>query len=624
MATLTASGLGLAFGELEVFSGLDAEVGEHARIGIVGPNGGGKTTLLRLMVGDLEADSGSVSRSAGLRIGYVPQVAEEAPQGTLRDEVMTAFEGLRQAEEDMASAALDIQGSSARERRAAERRYAAALQQHEALGGHDYESRMERVVSGVGLSLDALDTPANVASGGERTRTALARALLSDPDLLLLDEPTNYLDFEGLAWLESFLHRIHYAFVAVSHDRYFLDQAVDQVWELDGGRLNVFRGNYSRYKSQLADRTERQRREYERQQEYIAKEEAFIRRYKAGQRAREARGRETRLARLERVEAPRTDASIRLARTDVRRTGQVVLSTHELRVGFVEDGQKVQLLSVLDVKFERGSRTAIVGPNGVGKTTLVEALLGESAALGGSVTLGHNVEVGYHRQGQDDLPADSTVLNALLDARNVPVEDARTYLARFLFHGDDVFQSVSSLSGGQRTRLSLARLLITNPNLLVLDEPTTHLDIPSREALERTLLAYDGALLFVSHDRRLISMLADQLWVVDEGEIRLFPGNFEQWVESSQPIDAPQQRGAKPARPPGRARGSKKPVKSSPPPKPPDFEQLISELETRLAEIERGLEGASARQDVDEITRLAEQHQETQTSLAKALEEWGA
>ncbi len=624
MATLTASGLSLAYGELEVFTGLDAEVGEHARIGIVGPNGAGKTTLLRLLIGDLEADGGSVSRSSGLRIGYVPQVAEAAPRGTLRDEVMAAFEGLRKAEEEMASAALDIQSSSARERRDAERRYAGALQQYEALGGYDSESRMERVVSGVGLSLDALDTPANVASGGERTRAALARALLSDPDLLLLDEPTNYLDFEGLAWLETFLRRIQYAFVAVSHDRYFLDQAVDQVWELDRGKLNAFRGNYSRYRTQLAERTERRSREYERQQEYIAKEESFIRRYKAGQRAREARGRETRLARLERIEAPRTDASIRLAKTDAGRTGQVALSTHDLRVGFVEDGRQVQLLSVPDVKLERGSRTAIIGPNGVGKTTLIQALLGEAPALSGSVTLGHNVKVGYHRQGHEDLPNELTVLNALLDVRNVPLEDARTYLARFLFHGDDVFQSVASLSGGQRTRLALARLLIANPNVLVLDEPTTHLDIPSREALEQTLLAYDGALLFVSHDRHLISLLASQLWVVGNGQIRLFQGSFEQWVESTRPADVPQHRSAKPNRQTGRARASKKPAKTSTPQKPPDFEQLISELETRLAEIERGLEKASERQDVDEITRLAEQHSDTQTRLARALEEWGA
>ena len=328
---------------------------------------------------------------------------------------MAAFEGLRRTEDEMASAALDIQRLEGRQRREAERRYAAALQQYEALGGYDYENRMERVVSGVGLQLDTLNTPAKVASGGERTRAALARALLSDPDLLVLDEPTNYLDFEGLAWLEGFLRRIQYAFIAVSHDRYFLDQVADRIWELDRGKLRAFRGNYSRYRTQLAERTERQRREYERQQEHIAREESFISRYKAGQRSREARGRETRLARLERIEAPhRADKSISLGNTMATRTGQVVVSTHNLRVGFVDGGQQVQVLSVADVKLERGSRTAIVGANGVGKTTLIETLQGRRPTLAGSVNLGHNVDIGYHRQGDDDLPVDSTVLDALL------------------------------------------------------------------------------------------------------------------------------------------------------------------------------------------------------------------
>ena len=624
MALITASRLGLAYGELEVFSGLDAEVVEHARIGFVGPNGGGKTSLLRVLVGELQADSGSVSPASGLRIGYVPQVPQGAAQGSLRDEIMAAFEGLRRTEDEMASAALDIQRLEGRRRREAERRYAAALQQYEALGGYDYESRMERVVSGVGLSLDTLNTPANVASGGERTRAALARALLSDPDLLVLDEPTNYLDFDGLAWLEGFLRRVRCAFIAVSHDRYFLDQVADHIWELDRGRLRAFRGNYSRYRSQLAERTERQRREYERQQEHIAREESFISRYKAGQRSREARGRETRLAKLQRIEAPQTDRSISLGNTLASRTGQVVVSTQGLRVGFADGGRQVQILSVPDVKLERGSRTAVVGANGVGKTTLLETLLGRIPTLAGSVNLGHNVDIGYHRQGHDDLPVESTVLDALLDIRNLRVEDARTYLGRFLFHGDDVHQSVASLSGGQRTRLALARLLITHPNVLVLDEPTTHLDIPSREALEQTLLAYDGTLLLVSHDRHLISLLAGQLWVVAEGEARLFPGRFEEWIESTRPGEAQQQGPVRPPRPPARGRHATRAAKPPPREEAPDYEQLISDLETRLAEIERALEEASERQDVAEITRLAEQHKETQGRLAQALEHWGA
>ena len=619
MPLLTASKLALLYADLEVFSDITVEVPERARIGLVGPNGGGKTSLVRVLVGELTPNSGAVHRSAGLRIGYVAQTPSRVPVGTLEDEVMTAFAELRALEDELADSALGIQQADEAGRRRAERRYSSLLQRYEALGGYDYRNLMERVTTGVGLTPETLATPAQAASGGERTRAALATALLTTPDLLVLDEPTNYLDFDGLAWLEAFLESFNHAYLVVSHDRYFLDKVVDRVWELDRGRVRSFRGNFTRFQALRAEQAKRQHREFQRQQEYIQREEAFIRRYRAGQRAREARGRATRLARLERIEAPSRQQEVALNAAAAERTGRVVISTRGLRVGFADGASEVQLLSVPDLALERQSRTAIVGKNGAGKSTLVQTLLGHSPALSGVVSRGHNVRVGYQRQGQYDLPESASVLDALLQARNMDLADARSYLAAFLFTGDDVFAPVGSLSGGERTRLALARLLATRPNLLVLDEPTTHLDIPSREALERVLLSFDGAILFVSHDRKLISMLARQMWIIEEGAVKLFRGAFEEWVNSRQEVAGPPPR--------TRRRSAKQPARPGPSPPEadpaPDLEETIARLEARLVEIEEELEWAAQRQDVPEIARLGEEHQRTQVLLDEALSEWG-
>ena len=622
MAVLTASLLELHYGELEVFTDVTLEVADRARIGVMGPNGCGKTSLLRILVGELEPDRGTTTRPDGLRIGYVPQTPTRPTGGTLRDEVMVAFDELRHLEDALASSTLEIQQARDGQRRQAERRYSSLLERYEALGGYDYQNQMERVTSGVGLPPKALETPAASASGGEHTRAALAKALLADPDLLVLDEPTNHLDFDGLSWLEGFLARFSHAFVVVSHDRYFLDRVVNEVWDLDHGRLQRFRGNYSKYRDLKAEQTERQRRQFERQQEYVAREESFIQRYHAGQRSREARGRATRLTRLERIESPqRDDDSIQIGRVTASRTGEVAVATRGLKVGYAEGERLVELLSVSDLVLERGSRTALIGRNGVGKTTLLQTMLGLVPPLSGQATLGHNAEAGYFRQGSDDMPPDSTVLDVLLDARNLGLAEARNYLARFLFRGDGVFAPVSSLSGGERTRLALACLLVTGPNVLVLDEPTTHLDIPSREALEQVLLAYEGTLLFVSHDRHLLSLLARQLWVVEDRNVRHFAGTFDEWARDSLPAIAPSPR-PKSSRRRARSRVAKPKERSQEPPSPSP-EEAISALESRLAEIEGELEQASERRNVAEIALLGDEYAKTQARLEEAMKEWG-
>ena len=609
----------MIYGADEIFSGVDLEVSERARIGIVGANGSGKTSLLKLLVEELEPSAGTVHWTGGVRVGYVPQTPRAVTGGSLSDEVMTAFDRLRKLEQDIEAGTLALEQADAGARHQAEGHYTALVEEYELLGGYSYERSMERMVVGLGLSEETLNAQSSQVSGGERTRAALARALLANPDLLVLDEPTNHLDLKGLAWLENYLTHFAGAFVVVSHDRYFLDRTVTQVWEVDHGQLQTFPGNYSKYRTLKAEQTLRQQRDYARQQEYIAKEEDFIQRYHAGQRAREARGRQTRLQRLERVQAPEKDRAIALSSVTAGRTGHVVLSTHNLKVGFVQATGPTELLSVPNLELERGSRTAIIGANGTGKTTLLKTLQGLTPPLGGTANIGHNVKVGYYSQGLDDLPEESTVIDAFLQAKGMSPEEARSYLARFLFQGEDVFRRVADCSGGERSRLALARLLVTQPNLLILDEPTTHLDIASREALEQVLLDYNGALLFVSHDRQLVSLLAQELWIVDQRKVSPFADTFSVWMQDSQETVTQAPRPARP-KPPRPARIAKKNPLASP---KEDPVQVIGELEGRLAEIERRLEEASVRQDVASIARLGEEYDHTRSQLEQKLEEWG-
>jgi ATP-binding cassette subfamily F protein 3 len=620
MPFVSTSDVGITFGADVIFENLSVEIHERSRIGIVGPNGSGKTSLLKILVGELEPSAGRVQLTRGIRVGYVPQSPAFTAGGTLKDMIMTAFDRLRQLEHALETGGEQLGQTGTGQEDQAGNHYTALLDEYESLGGYSYESKMDRMIEGLGLSERTLQTPASQASGGERARAALAQALLGEPNLLVLDEPTNHLDMKGLIWLERYLAHFRSAFVVVSHDRYFLDRTVNRVWELDHGKIQTFAGNYTKYWALKAERKLTRLREYEKQQEYISNEEAFIQRYRAGQRAREARGRETRLRRLNRVEKPESDQAITLSEVADTRSGQVVLSTHGLAVGFLGGQGPAELLSVPDLKLERGSRTAIIGANGTGKSTLIRTLLGSTPPVRGNVAWSRNVAVGYHRQGLDDLVQDSTVLESLLEAKEMPYEDARSYLARFLFQGEDVFRRVGACSGGERSRLALARLLVTQPNLLILDEPTTHLDIPSREALEQVLMTYHGTLLFVSHDRQFASLLAEELWVVEQGALHHFAGAFESWLQTVKETEEKSSAPRKPGRP-GR------PLRVKKPPSPALEEHLmriIDGLEIRLMEILSQLEEASERCDLETIARAGQEYDITKAQLDEKLAEWGS
>ena len=623
MPILSGSNLGLYYGDFEVFSNVSLEVNDDARIGIVGPNGGGKTSLLNVLLRELEPTTGSVTRARGTRIGYVPQHPPSGEDGeTLRDVVSGAFSEVLRIEGEITETERAIEESADGQRQEAESRYASLLEQYESLGGYEYHNLVTRATAGVGLTAANLETPTASASGGERTRAALAKALLSDPDLLVLDEPTNYLDFGALAWLETTLSRSRHAFVVVSHDRYFLDRVANQIWDVDNHRLETYPGNYSKYRVLREEQRRRQQKEYEAQQDFIAKEESFIQRYHAGQRGREARGRATRLERVDRLESVSKERAASLQNVSASRTGQVVLTTRGLRVGYDDGGSQVQLLTMPDTQVQRESRTAIVGSNGSGKTTLLRTITGQIPALEGTANTGYNVEVGYYRQDLTDLPNTGTVLDALLDIKNLPIGEARAYLARFLFRGEDAFKEMSMLSGGERSRLALARLLIQEPNVLILDEPTTHLDIPSREALEQVLLSYNGTLLFVSHDRQLISLLAQQLWNVREGGVEPFSGTFEEWQEAEARAarntgSASEQRRSQQQR----ARTQSK--NQAPKPWIAQLEREIPALEQRLKQVERDLETASRRQDVEGVALLGQEYNDVRRLIDEAWEKWG-
>jgi len=622
MPLVSTSNLAVHYGADIIFSGVDLDINERARIGIVGPNGGGKTSLLRVLVGLQDANEGRVARSNGIQVGYVPQHPQMQIGGTLREEVMRAFDQVRLLEKDLETAAQEPNGDAEQ----AGLRYAELLERYEALGGYTYERAVERMVDGLGLRAETLDSPASSASGGERTRAALAKALLGNPDLLVLDEPTNYLDLKGVTWLERYLTHFAPAVVVVSHDRYFLDEMATQIWEIDHGRMNTFPGNFSKYRVLKGERDLRQAKEYEAQQEFIAKEQAFIDRYRAGQRSREAKGRETRLGRLERIDRPDLDRSISISSGGASRTGQVVISTKGLKVGYTDGDGPTELLKVPDLKLARGSRTAVIGDNGTGKTTFIKTVLGMVPPLDGFVAVGQSVKVGYYSQGVDDLDDEQTVLESFLDIKNMPFEDARSYLARFLFQGEDVFREVGACSGGEKSRLALARLLITEPNLLVLDEPTTHFDIPSREALEQVLLIYTGTILLVSHDRHLVSLLAESLLVTANGEVDHFKGTFGEWSQAQREAEVQEATArviervkAAPRFQPVKATGPKRRNPAAP---VIDMEQVIVDLEDKLKEIETQLQIATVNQDFEAMTRLGEEHISTQSRLEKSLEDW--
>ncbi len=543
MSVITGTGVGKSFGAFEVFAGMSFSVARGDKVALVGPNGSGKTTLLRIIAGADEPSAGSVHFARGATIGTLAQTAEDSAELTVWQAMSGAFtainamaERLRQLERDMAAPGA---GDRLLER------YGELQHEFERLGGYGVDARIRRVLGGLGFKPGEEHQPLSQLSGGQRVRAALARLLLISPDVLLLDEPTNHLDTRGVEWLEAFLQDWDGTLVTVSHDRYFLDEVCDEVWDmtvrrspegaLASSRLDTYRGGYTDYAAQRAERRERQRKEYEAQREVIARQEEYIRRNMAGQNVLQAKGRLKRLNRLERLEKPVEARALSIRLSSGPRSGNIVLETSGLAVGYPDDGRA--LFESPNLQLLRLERAALIGPNGTGKTTFLKTLCGDVAPLAGGVRLGANVRIGYFAQAHEGLDLGHTVLEELMSAReDLTISQARGILGRFLFSGDDAFKRVGMLSGGERGRVALAKLTLQGANLLLLDEPTNHLDIPSQEILTEALDQFDGTLLLVSHDRYLVAALATQIWALEpdpDGRARLtvFRGTYDAWMD---------------------------------------------------------------------------------------------
>ena len=518
----------VAFAAQKVLDGITASVHEGERIGLIGANGTGKTTLLRLLACTLKPDTGTIAIHRGLRVGFLEQEPNLPKDANVHDAALSAFADVLEVEARMRAVEHEIAHAAEEKRGRLLHELGELQEKFQLAGGYEHERRTVAVLTGLGFSEEMFTRPVSVLSGGERSRLALACLLLREADILLLDEPTNHLDLDGIEWLEDFLRKTYRGGVLmVSHDRTFLDRTVTRIFELEHARLAAYPGNYSKYVGLKEARILAQQRAYEKQQEFIRKEEEFYRKYHAAQRSKEAKGRMKRLSRLERIEAPKRKKEMKVRFGQERDSSQVCVRLEGLQKQY--DGRT--LFDQVEMEIYRGERIGIIGANGTGKTTLLKVLLGEAEPDGGKVVFGRHATVGYLPQVVDDANSGKTVLDEVWERKRTLDEvEVRNVLGRFLFSGDDeVNKRLEDLSGGERKRVSLACLMIERPSVLFLDEPTNHLDIPSRVALEAALADYPGTVIAVSHDRYFLNLIAQRLIVVDGERSRVVYGTYDDY-----------------------------------------------------------------------------------------------
>jgi ATP-binding cassette subfamily F protein 3 len=627
MAIITTQNLQKSYGAEDIFWDISLSIPHKARIGLVGPNGIGKTTLLKVLLGMEEPTGGEVFRSRDLTIGYLPQTTNFSSKRTLWQVCEEAFEHLLDKQDQLQRMEAELAENPNDE--ALLTRYGNLQDSFENQGGYEYETRIRQTLTGLSFPEYEWQRPLEQLSGGQRTRAVLAKLLLEQPDLLFLDEPTNHLDIQAIEWLEAALKDAPGAVLIISHDRYFLDQVVDIVWEMLP-QMETYRGNYSAYLTQREERYARALKEYEAQQAYIEKEEDYIRRNIAGQNTKQAQGRRKRLERLlseAKITAPQTQQKMRFRLNDVDRSGDIVIRTENVQVGYPDD--KKVLVELPDLILNRGECAAVIGPNGAGKTTLLKTLLGVLQPLNGEAVLGSKVKIGYFAQAHEDLHPDWDLMQEIqgVSLGMLPAE-VRDYLAKFLFTEDDVYKKVGTLSGGEQGRLALACLALQGANLLLLDEPTNHLDIPSQEILQNMLKQFNGTILLVSHDRFLIDALSSQIWYIYREDTRmdLFRGTYSEYRKSQDqqnaPVAAPTPvvEEKKPDKPADKPRKANSNIERRRLKRIAELEEKIAASEDELGGISQAMESAAG--DGEAMQKLSEDYVRVEENIAYLMKEW--
>src|SRR4051812_11434139 len=640
MSIATLANIEKTFGKRVLFHGLNLNVERGERIGFIGPNGAGKTTLFRVLTGEVIPDTGIVALAKGTKVGHLTQDPQFDAGNAVIDEAELAFAQLHEMAHRLRDLEHEMANLSGEELDKTLARYQAVQHDFELAGGYAWRHKLEATLLGVGLGRETWEQNVVTLSGGQRSRLSLAKILISEPDLLLLDEPTNHLDLAAIEWLEKYLLEFSGAVVLISHDRYLLDRLATRIVWLTQQALKSYPGNYSAFTQQRELQELSQQRQFERQQEDIEKQKEFIRRFGAGQRSKEAKGREKRLDRLLRsdqmVEGVATHKKINLSLNTDQRAGDQVLTVKELSKSY--DAKR--LWQSIGFGVQRGERLGILGPNGAGKTTLLRVLVGDEDADAGDVRWGANLNIGYYDQRLDDFDPELSVIDTLAEGRPVGVreQELRDVLATMLFRGDDIHKPVGMLSGGERARVRLAQLLMDKPNVLILDEPTNHLDIPSREALEGALSNYPGTVMCVSHDRYFLDRVAQRLLILHPPGIDDFAGTYTAWQqklredeaerEAEEAARAKQQKSAAGSAPIQQKPKSSASKKDNPYARPfgrlstEELEQQITDTEIAIAECQTSFGDADAFKDPSRGQKLQDEYKALSAKLEQLEAEY--
>ena len=630
MILLTLQNVSKSFAMNTVLKDVNLTLQAGSRMGLVGVNGSGKSTLFKLISGAMEPDEGTISLVKGARVGVLTQDADIQSDLTIQQELERVFEPVREMERRLRD--MEAEMAEKHDDPAAfdqlSRAYSRLMDRFEDAGGYEWPSRIQGVLAGLGFARGRENQPANLLSGGEKTRLCLARLLLTQPELLMLDEPTNHLDLLSVEWLEDTLKKYKGTVLVISHDRYFLNSVCDCMAELSMRHLTQYEGNYDRFAVQRQANLERQLKEYKLQQAEIARQEAIIARYRMYNREKSikaAESREKRLEKMERLEKPVSEQKVRFSFETRRRTGDDVLFAKELSKGF--EGRT--LFEHFNLHLRAGDRVALIGANGVGKTTLLNIITGKLPPDSGTVVFGSNVDLGYYDQHQSGLHPDKDVLNELWDDfPRLEIDRVRGVLALFLLTGDDVFQPIRTLSGGEKGRVALAKLMLRKDNLLLLDEPTNHLDMDSREVLEDALQDFDGTILTVSHDRYFINRVANRVIEMRPDGVTEYLGNYDDYIEKKRQEalgDQEDPLGGKTKTQLDKEKRRERLKQESAKQlrlRLKQAEQAIADAETRIADLEARMADPETYKDPDAAQALARDHREAQSSLDRLYEDW--